>query len=504
MTITKQHLQIFLKTTLSFLIIILLYYSFFRRLDNDEMEAIRTAWKISQGEQIYTGFFQHHHPFLNYSIAPIINLFGASTNTILILRFLTFLMFLGIGLATYLISKTVTNKTIGLISTLFLYATPVFTIKAIEIRPDTPMTLFIIFAFLFLLLYYKAKKYWYIILSALCLSTSFLFLQKAGVFISFLGIILIVDFFRHKLTFKDILIYGFTFSIPILMYLGYLLKTDSFSSYITFCWIFNQKILPNNSNIFSNYLSSTVTFIKQFPETISNILILLTNSKVAQNSNQSFPLFFFAFITNIPVWIMYITGLIFSTKTSLLKCISFLSLGLVFTASLSPLPFQQYLMPAMPFAAIIASHAFYTFFNPKKLLFIIFILITIIPPISINYIRRAVFSPITKQFEKINYVLSITNSDDYVLDNGMSFDTFNLFRKDLDFFWLGTLYTVLANNKLYTYDMYKLIKKYKPKVINMLSITKTPREYFNPEKLYLIKKCYKKSEKHDDILIRIK
>ena len=129
-----------LKTMIGALTLVIFVYALFRRLDNDEFECLHTAWKVLHNGTIFQDFFQHHHPFIYYLLAPLIKLFGPTTNIIYLARTLMFSMFLGMGYATYLLAKTITNRgiafdeRIGLVSVLLLYSLPIFTVKAIEIR----------------------------------------------------------------------------------------------------------------------------------------------------------------------------------------------------------------------------------------------------------------------------------------------------------------------------------------------------------------------------------
>ena len=101
----------------------------------------------------------------------------------------------------------------------------------------------------------------------------------------------------------------------------------------------------------------------------------------------------------------------------------------------------------------------------------------------------------TAQLEKINYVLTVTNPDDYVYDGSPNF---NLFRKDLDFFWFSVkpdralaTYQTMAE---YDYDIYKLIDKFKPKVISDLCIDNM--------QIPVIADHYIQSDVHKDLFIR--
>jgi len=455
----------FLLSVLASLGLLIFVYALFRRLDNDEFEAIHTAWKIAAGQRIYIDFFQHHHPFLYYLLAPFIQFFGATTKLIYLFRFFMFSMLVGICTTTYFLAKTITNKTTALLSVILLCATPVFTVKAMEIRPDTPMLLFGMLAIMFWFFYRNSKKLSHLAASAICLSISFLFLQKAIFIIAALGLTMLLDLFKRKLTVKEIITYAATFLILPSFYFFYLFLTNSFPSYFIWNWLFNQKT--------SGGCPALTTFI-------------------------------FTVKTSTPILLLYGYGLAKIGKNYQLKLIAFFSIFLIAIFWIVPYSYTQYLTPAMPFVAIIAAFTLDRITRQNKRLLFFALLLILIPPVTINYVRRVFLSPVSEQIKKIEYVLSITKPTDKVLDSELGFEAFNLFRNDIDYFWLAISFVIPTYNRIkpHLYNVYELIEKEKPKVIGKLSITKIPPECIDKTKESVITKHYKQSELYEDILIR--
>jgi hypothetical protein len=371
--------QKFLKRTLVILTLFLLPYALFRRLDNDEFEAIHTTWKMLFDGQIYKDFFQHHHPFLYYLLSPFVYVSGENTNVIYMLRCVTFSMFLGIGYATYLLAKTLTNNTIALLSVIFMYSLPIFTAKAIEIRPDTPMVLCAMFALALLYLAHNHKIT--LIASALCLSLSFLFLQKAIIFIALFGCLML---WQRKLTLSELTLYGITFCILPTIYL----MNTNLTTYIDMNWRFNF-YMPGGCPPWYNTM--------------------------------------FAIGTNIPFWICFALGLL--PALTAIPSIVFFSTTLTTTFFLVQYSYSQYLLPALPFSSIIAAYGCYILTTHYKKLLIPIILLVTIPPCFTNYTRRIITSPVTHQIAKLNYILSITTKDDLVLKVNLALKPFRYFEK---------------------------------------------------------------------------
>ncbi|EKE14722.1 MAG: hypothetical protein ACD_12C00326G0003 [uncultured bacterium] len=123
-------------------------------------------------------------------------------------------------------------------------------------------------------------------------------------------------------------------------------------------------------------------------------------------------------------------------------------------------------MPMIPLVAMIAANFFIYIIDGEKRILTVLLIVTVVFPLLI-----LLFLPLRNgnygQIKKINYVLSQTSSKDYVYDGK---NQFNVFRKDLDFFWFsldskGAL-TTYQTITTYHYNIYELIEKIKPKVIS--------------------------------------
>ncbi len=225
-------------------VFILLFFlnSIYRYFDHDEFEAIHSAWKILNGEIIYIDFVQHHHPFLYYTIAPLLKIFGESIQSILFIRIIIFVLFILILIITYNIAiKLFDNKRIGLISVIFLSSMVMFFNKVIEIRPDVPQILFGLLAIYFFIVQSKTGSKKYTILSAISLGISFLFLQKT-IFLA-IGILILQLFriYKGKITLDNIFIFWFSFTLPLIPYTYYLISNGFVSDYILWNWQINMK-----------------------------------------------------------------------------------------------------------------------------------------------------------------------------------------------------------------------------------------------------------------------
>jgi hypothetical protein len=160
-----------------------------------------------------------------------------------------------------------------------------------------------------------------------------------------------------------------------------------------------------------------------------------------------------------------------------LGSVIFTALVLFVGACFMRLPFKQNFLLPMSLFCIPAAYFFKVLcfkfkWNIKKkssalavVVFVPFIILTVM-----------IFIPNRPQVEKIEYVLEHTKKTDLIYDGDIQF---NLFRKDLHYFWYGlkkgkefaTYKKITGNSNKYAgYDIYRLIREKKPKFISTIRI----------------------------------
>lgn len=428
-----------------------------RWFDHDEFGSIHTSWKILQGEEIYVDFFHHKHPFFYYLLTPVIAVLGENTTTIVAIRVLVFILLLLILFVTHNLSVKVFNKETGIISLILLSTTYIFFTKTIEIRPDVPQTLFGLLSILLLLTFFGNRSLKCLILSSLFSGISFLFLQKTLFLIVLIGGLLLIGVYKRNIYSRDFLLYLSVFFLTIAPYYLYLFYTDSLHHYFVFNWTLNAR-----------FLHEPIPFKK-----------LQTN-----------------FTLNLILWFFYLAGLIFFMKTPDQRRTAFLSLGLLVSGFFVGAPNTQNFMMSMPLIAAISAYTIYSIFqNSKNLLAVMLVLSIVVPAF---YLLKLTKFTNAAQLKKVDYVLSITEPEDFVYDGTIQF---NVFREDIDFFWFnmdphhGGLVTYQTMTS-YDYNIYAMIDRFKPKVISNYYI-----ENMHDDR---IARHYVKSDVYDDIFIRMK
>ncbi len=419
------------------ILVTLAFFSISKGFDPDEIEHTHTTWLIWQGKEIYVDFFQHHHPFLNYMLIPVVSTFGASVETIMVNRHIMLVFALAILFVTWLIAKRVFGRGEIAVTSVILTATiGSFFTKAIEIRPDVPQTLAGLLSIYFLLVYYDNKSLKSLVASSVFLAVSLLFLQKSMILVFLVGVMLAYDCLKKRVEVKYAALYGAVFLLCLAPYYIYLVLSGSFGMYFMMNWVLNAHI----------------------PQQFGRLTFVLETVRI---NVLTFVLFAFGVITLVRSR-SYTRFLVISLSLPALTFIVFNNV------------WHQYLLLSMPFVGMTAAYAVSTVFSGSRLFRMILLLGAIYVPMSTMH-NHGFFnmytSRITHQLDRIEYVLSVTEEGDKVYDGDV---VFNVFRDDIDYFWFCMHQTMCLDTyrKLtgYEYDIYKLIAEKKPKVISSYKI----------------------------------
>jgi len=437
----------FMFVALAIILIVYFIRSYGRSFDEDEFEAIHTAWKILHGEHIYVDFFQHHNPLFYYLLTIPLYLFGESVKTITAIRVIQFCFYLLTFQAQYYVATSVfTRKTSVLLSLAFLAASNLFFDRSANIRPDTLQVLFCLYAFGTFLRSRTSQELKYSFLTGFFLGISFLFLQKAVYFCAIILFLQIVDTLSPRNNFlypkyRRITTCWLAFLLALSPYVAYLVCNGWLETYIFLNFKLNSAwMLP--ARFSSHNIAMHKIFIKEIV-----------------TSNPVFGIFFF--------------GSLFFIFDRKIRMYFFISLYLVLTTALLSSPFRQSYLLAVPFmsitAALVCSKILESslFLNTDIAILLVLILTFYYPLKNINN-YRGLDGDCSNQMKLVTYVLDHTEPTDFVYDGQKRF---NLFRKDIDYFWFsiepekGGL-TAYKKLKYYHYNIYEKITSLKPKIIS--------------------------------------
>lgn len=446
----------YFKVLLGITVLTVFILALLRDFDRDEFEAVHSAWKILNGERIYLDFFQHHHAFFYYFIGPVISSVGEHASTLLVLRVLMFGFYIGMLWCTFQIVDLIFgNGKVTWLTLFLLSAMTMFSQKAIEIRPDVPQVFLGLLAITFLWKHVNKTNLVLFYLSAACMGVSFLFLQKTVFIVAGVGLIQLYWVYEKRLNFLQLIAYWVVFVFSISPYYLYLWNSGQFEEYVFWNWILNM----------------------HFEGGFSPFKVIIDS------------LYYNHFI-----WIFFVLGMVKCFKNGI-KDLPMLSLILLGTVFLAQSPYRQYFMPFLPFMCGIAAYGILNSLKPKQASIVVF-LAFLVP--MIFFLRTMIVYPNQPQMDKVSWVLKNTNPTDYVYDGDARF---NLFRKDIDFFWYSTepgkgglgTYKKL---KPYTYNVHSAIQKYQPKVVSNLFVGNLL------EDSTLLNK-YSRSEKYPDLYVKL-
>lgn len=452
--LSKRYYSI-LKCIIIALLILIFFDSISRMIISDEILHTHAAWKIKSGEIPYKDFFMIYNPLLHYVIAQILMLTKSATASLMTLRLVMFATNLAILYMVYLLARYITkSKVTAYLSVILLASLLMFVRASIEIRPDTPQLLFALMSIYFLVLFTRTNRNRDIALSGILLSTAFLFSQKTITLILAIYVIVAYKVLKKEMEVKHAALFTACLAAPTLAFLSYLLATNLLQPYI----INNLTSFGSIPNVF---LPATA-FLRYYP--IPNF-------------------FFFLFsILSLPV--------IFSRKlASEMKIVTVIGIALLLP--LLPLKVgEQYYM--LPLAILSISASYFMQLTTKRIKAympkVLLVILVVSIPASFMIRSAEVGAGLNAyKLEKMDYVLANTDESDFVYDGN---NMFNLFRKDLHYFWYGMdhtfcnqhycvsssfmyAYNNLTNNRYSDYDTCKLVKEKNPKITSdyMLNLT---------------------------------
>lgn len=431
------------------------YYSLYRFFDHDEFYTVHAAWKILHGERVYRDFLELHHPLVHFMLAPLIYLFGEGVSTLIAFRVLFFAQFIAIVAVTYLTAERLFGSGTGVVAAVLLAASVHFLHKAIEIRPDVPQVLTGLIAVYFLFSYFESKKTAQLLCCGFFLALSFLFMQKAVFLVFFVEVMLLTMAVRKEVSGSALLLHLAVIAATMLPFYLYLALTGSLGRYAEYNWLIHARTLEHYS-AFAGLADS--------------------------------------FRLNYGVWVIYAAGLVYCFKDRLYRRFAILSIALFSTIFVVRVPNPQYIMASMPLIAIVAAYGLSRVFARHAAVAAAVVIVSIASPAY--FLATSFTRDNSGQLDKISYVLSVTAPADYVYDGNV---LFNLYRKDIDFFWyrgkrgVGVLDTYRLTQG-YVFDACASIERYKPKVVSS--------EYIDDVSDPRISAHYVRSDVFDDLLLR--
>ncbi len=405
-----------------------------RSFHADECESIHTAWKILQGETIYTGFFQHHHPLFYYSLVPLVGLAGESVTGALFASraYAIALGALNLWLTWRLSLGYLRDRTAAACSVALLLLCMPFTFFGFQVRPDGLMLTFELLAAIGLQSFLSTGRPRALVGSAVSLGLAFLALQKAAPFAAVVLGLLGLEWLLRRVRLVHALAYAGVLALTLAPFYGLLAAQGMLRQYLLVNWSVNQLLLQ---------------------------------------ATEPAPLILQGVLLSLPCTLFFLLGLGGLRRHLRLWHAAVLALGTFVAAAAGNAVFLWYLIPAFPFMAVLGGEAAARMLRDAPRLSRA-ALLAAVPVVGLYAHVHASRLADLPRFLAFMTELNALSAPGEVVFDASEFH-FNLFRRDPDYFWYNVPTTKDMNTALpayqqlagYRYDPYEIIERTRPRWI---------------------------------------
>lgn len=257
----------------------------------DEMEHLRASWFVSQGYLPYRDFFEHHHPLLWFTWAPMMKILPQQFDFAWhIAKFIALLFSVGSLIIFFFWVKSFFGGTkTACLAICFYFIIYVSWYTFSIFKPDTFARFFYMLGLYQFFAFCQNKKTKDLVWCGVNFTISFLFLQTLIFSIFPLVFPIIWLLYKKQISWKTLFIAS---AAPLLMLgaaLMFLYLTDSLTAYFQLNWIFNSYLFPaapfTNDPVIGFYGIYIVL-------AVISALLLLFKHKTNFNTNVIIMLFF--------------------------------------------------------------------------------------------------------------------------------------------------------------------------------------------------------------------
>ncbi|MBR1600371.1 MAG: glycosyltransferase family 39 protein [Alphaproteobacteria bacterium] len=417
----------YFRQTSSFIIGIMIILSGFYALNSfnlDITEHLNATYLVSIGEVPYKDFFEHHNPLMWYILSPFISMFNRS---IIIFEFSSLLALMTNILSLYIMYRInadfLYDKKTAVLGCVFGFAIPLLWEDVATLRPDIFMIATALLGIYNIFLYLKNHKLKNLVISYLCMSFSFLFLQKIVSLLFGFALANLWLIYQKRIKVKDFAISVAVALLPLILYGIYLWETDSWKEYFYYNWIF-------------------MNYLRQYYDNCSNLGGLFYG-------------------------IMYFNMFCMLNEYRKEDCylILLMSVMSMFGALLLFAPHIQYVFPFILITTASSANFFLKYLRNYT-----FVYYVIFAGLLCNIY---LFIPKDREllddyFAKIQYIIDNTTSEDDVF----STYPYTLYNKNTDYYWFGfanvVILDILHNDKR-NFDFEEIVMRKRPKFLVLVS-----------------------------------
>lgn len=375
----------------------------------DEVEHVHAAWLVAVGQVPYRDFFQHHHPLLWLTMAPLVRVLPQSSAAVIVLR----LGYVGVALVTVCLAWRLAwlstySSRVAWIAVILLGSSGTFLISVMQIRPDPAMTMFVVWSAVLLMRGVVHRRPGEQVLAGIAASVAVLFLQKAVLLFLALFVLGLAAHWTRVWRWDNATVVRFVAGalIPCGVGAAWLIGVGADRDYVVTNWVFN--------------VSATLDTVRE-PNRVAGLSLIfwalgLWGAVAVLGHRQQQP----------RVW-----------------AVGVLALSLVGALVLARAFRAHYLLQAAPFLAVAAAWKIEGLLDRHRaspaLCGAVVALLVLPVPVHVVTKRSATDEDASRR-ALIDYVLARAGPDEAVYDPSCQF---NLFRRDLDY--VGGSAMVLAS-----------------------------------------------------------
>lgn len=209
----------------------------------DEFEHLHAAWLVSIGKVPYVDFFEHHNPLLWYLSAPIVSLFYDNVIIFYIMRGISFLCSALTVWYIYRIALFFESRAGAWLAVAMALCNIITVYNFSQFRPDNYMNLCFIIGVYYWFCYLREKRTALLIYSFLAFTFSALFLQKISLLLIGVEAIMLFLIYKKKMAFKAVTIAALPAIGVMFLFIGFIYSQDALIEYIELNIRFNQAMV---------------------------------------------------------------------------------------------------------------------------------------------------------------------------------------------------------------------------------------------------------------------
>lgn len=396
----------------------------------DEFEHLHAAWLVSIGKVPYLDFFEHHNPLLWYLSAPIVSAFYDNVTIFYVMRGVSFLCSVLTLWYIYRIALFFESRARAWLAIVLTLCNIITIYNFSQFRPDNYMNLCFIIGIYYWFCYLRANRAQYLIYSFLSFTFSALFLQKISLLLIGVEGIMLFLIYKKKMSIKATTIAVLPAIGVMFLFLGFLYSQDALLEYIELNLNFNQAMV--------SYFERGAFWYRNFYISIYG-LALIAAIYLFNKEN-----FYYKILAVIYVMEFMMRGFYFAPHPNYYTLLTMLA-ALVLSAA------AKRLMPQHKILCILGIVGLFLYLG------------NIFNRVDETSAKHNSYS----HYQLAKYVHQNSDQADLIM-NGYD-KNFNIYRRDVSYYWFGLDMLLPVMEKEYgvhnQIDVNELVLRFKPKFI---------------------------------------